>query len=527
MAIAKVTTHPMKHMHMEKTEDTLDACNPQGFPASAAIGALRMTFELANAPEQRHTAQMLAETLSSKAIYLHEQTWKSVSDKGYYEVAGWTIIGNRVTTAEFSLGTIPNILSVLATLRDKGYAPEDEVTLLLAKAMQLQQVRNLCEMLEAKRERLISELPVAAAIRVLAGDTVALGIPLSAFDLAGIEAAAHMLYQTALQAAETGNKRIKSAKVNATLNSSVPKRVAAYCRVSTEMELQEGSFELQMRYYRELVAANPDMELVDVYGDKGKTGRSIAARPAFQRMLIDCEAGKIDMILTKSISRFARNLSECIATLRRLKELGIPVLFEKENINSMEERGELILSIFAAIAQEESNSISQNILWANERRNADGKPHFKPSYGYIKARGDWEWHVNEAQARRVRLAFQMAEQGDSYCDIRQALNAMEYEEKTNLKWTYERLRYLLTNENYTGDYLTNRRISVRGGKRSMRVNRGERTQYFIEGHHEPLVSRERFETVQEKLCMGALHSRDMSHLLARPTCNTKALAQVE
>ena len=228
MAIAKVTTHPMKHMHMEKTEDTIDACNPQRFPASAAIGALRMTFELANAPEQRHTAQMLAETLSSKAICLHEQTWKSVSDKGYYEVAGWTIIGNRVTTAEFSLGALPNTLSVLATLRDKGYSPDDEVTLSLAKALRLQQVRNLCEMLEAKRERLISELPVAAAIRVLAGDTVALGIPLSAFDLAGIEAAAHMLYQTALQAAETGNKRIKSAKVNATLNSSVPKRVAAY-----------------------------------------------------------------------------------------------------------------------------------------------------------------------------------------------------------------------------------------------------------------------------------------------------------
>ena len=207
------------------------------------------------------------------------------------------------------------------------------------------------------------------------------------------------------------------------------KRVAVYCRVSTEMELQEGSFELQMKYYRELVASRPDMELVDIYGDKGKTGRSIAARPAFQRMLADCEAGCIDLILTKSISRFARNLGECIAALRRLKELGIPVLFEKEGLNSLDAQGELMLSIFAAIAQEESNSISQNMLWANERRNAAGQPHFRPSYGYTKARGEWEWHIDEAQARRVRLAFQLAEQEVSYCDIRQALNAMEREEK--------------------------------------------------------------------------------------------------
>ena len=302
------------------------------------------------------------------------------------------------------------------------------------------------------------------------------------------------------------------------------KRVAVYCRVSTEMELQEGSFELQMKYYRDLVASRPDMELVDIYGDKGKTGRSIAARPAFQRMLADCEAGCIDLILTKSISRFARNLGECIAALRRLKELGIPVLFEKEGLNSLDAQGELMLSIFAAIAQEESNSISQNMLWANERRNAAGQPHFRPSYGYTKARGEWEWHIDEVQARRVRLAFQLAEQEVSYCDIRQALNAMEREEKTGLKWTHERLRYLLANTNYTGDYLTNRHISGCGGKRGARVNCGERAQYLIEGHHVPLVSRERFAAVQEKLYAGALRSRDMSHLLAR---HAAALARVE
>lgn len=308
------------------------------------------------------------------------------------------------------------------------------------------------------------------------------------------------------------HKEVDRRHQNVAHNSSVilhdpdRRRVAAYCRVSTDMDMQEGSFEMQTSYFRDMINAHPDMTLVEVYGDKGKTGRSIAARPAFRRMLIDCEAGKIDMIMTKSISRFARNLSECIEVLRRLKTLGIPVLFEKENINSMNEQGELMLSIFAAIAQEESNSISQNMLWANDRRSSEGKPHFKPSYGYTKARGDWEWHVNEAQARRVRLAFEMAEEGRCYVDIRDALNAMERQENTEEKWTYDRLRYLLSNENYTGDYLTNRHISVKNG-RSVRENSGERAQYFIEGHHEPLVSRALFNEVKKKLRTGALNSR--------------------
>ena len=172
----------------------------------------------------------------------------------------------------------------------------------------------------------------------------------------------------------------------------------------------------------------------------------------------------------------------------------------------MTEQGELMLSIFAAIAQEESNSISLNMLWANDRRSSEGKPHFKPSYGYTKARGDWEWHINEAQARRVRLAFEMAAEGRCYSDIRDALNAMERKESTEEKWTYDRLRYLLSNENYTGDYLTNRHISVKNG-RSVRENRGERAQYFIEGHHEPLVSRALFDEVKKKLRTGALNSR--------------------
>lgn len=305
---------------------------------------------------------------------------------------------------------------------------------------------------------------------------------------------------TVVQNSHAGMKR------EMTKQPALQKRVAVYCRVSTEMEMQEGSFEMQTSYYREKIAAIPDMMLADVYGDKGKTGRSIAARPAFRRMLADCEAGKIDMIVTKSISRFARNMSECVEVLRWLKTLGIPVLFEKEGINSMEAQGELVLSIFAAIAQEESHSISLNTLWSNERHNASGKPRFKVSYGYARKRGDWRWRIDEAQARRVRLAFRMAFEGRCYKDIRKTLNDMERAEGTGLDWTQRRLGYLLTNENYTGSCLTNKYVSTTG-QRQVRFNRGERAQYYIEGHHEALVSRELFEAVQEKVRTGGLHSR--------------------
>ncbi len=284
------------------------------------------------------------------------------------------------------------------------------------------------------------------------------------------------------------------------------RRVAAYCRVSTELELQEGSFDKQMSYYRALIAADPGMELVDIYGDRGCTGRSVAARPEFQRMLADCEAGRIDLILTKSISRFARNLSDCIAVLRRLRQLGVAVAFEKERLNTGDAQGELLLSIFAAMAQEESNSISQSVLWAQEQRNASGRPSFRPSYGYARAERDWAWRVDEAQARRVRQAFDMAAAGACYGDMLRALNALEQAEGTGRNWTYQKLRYLLTNPNYTGDCLTNRYIAVPGGGRRVKPNRGERAQYLIEGHHEPLVSRMQFDAVQQRIRSGALRS---------------------
>lgn len=280
------------------------------------------------------------------------------------------------------------------------------------------------------------------------------------------------------------------------------KRVAAYCRVSTESELQEGSYEMQQAYYRDLISQSTDMELVAVYGDKGKTGRSITARPEFQQMIADCEAGKIDMILTKSISRFSRNVADCVETLRKLRTLGIPVLFEREGLNSMDVQGQMVLDLFAALAQEESNSISMNCRWALEQHNASGKPRFKPSYGYYKERGDWVWQIKEDEAKRVRMAFQMASEGYCIASIQRALNELEEQEGTGVTWRARRIRYMLTNINYTGDCLTNKTVTVAGKK--SKVNEGEQTQYYIECHHEPLVDMHTFVRVQELLDSGEL-----------------------
>ena len=153
-----------------------------------------------------------------------------------------------------------------------------------------------------------------------------------------------------------------------------PKRVAVYCRVSTLLDVQDSSFETQRDAYIQMIDGRDDLVLADVYGDHGRSGASINRRLEFQRMLRDCEDGKIDIVMTKSISRFARNLRDCLTTIGRLRELGIPVLFEKEGIDTMDARSELLLNVLAVIAEEESLSIGQNMRWAYERRNAAGDP---------------------------------------------------------------------------------------------------------------------------------------------------------
>lgn len=275
-------------------------------------------------------------------------------------------------------------------------------------------------------------------------------------------------------------------------------RTAVYCRVSTLMDKQDGSFEMQATHYKELIAQAENMELAGIYGDHGKSGRTIKGRPGFQNLLDDCKNGKIDLILTKSISRFARNMKECVETIRGLNDVGVRVYFEKEKIDTSNMVGELFLTILATVAQEESNSISQNIKWSRKRNYQMGRPIERASYGFRSIGKEHKWEIYEPEAERVRLAFCLAAHGFNNARIKEELNALEEEDGTGKVWNQTPLINLLTNYAYVGDYLSNKETPIYvDGELRRRKNRGDADQYYISGHHDPIVSHELFDCVQE------------------------------
>lgn len=281
-------------------------------------------------------------------------------------------------------------------------------------------------------------------------------------------------------------------------------RVAAYCRVSTKLEEQEGSYELQVAHFTEKITANPNMVLVGIYGDNGKSGLRICGRPGLRELMQDCENGKIDLIFTKSISRFARNMADCAELIRDLRQLGIGVIFEKENINSKDSKCDLLLNILAALAQEESHSVSQNTRRAHEQYTMLGRPFGYISYGYYNA-GENLWGICEAEAERVRTAFQMASAGCKYPEIVKELNALEHRDESGIIWKQRRVRYLLRNEVYKGDYYSHKNVCLVPGK-SVK-NKGFRDRYYIEEHHAPIVAPVLFDRVQEIITRGLLQSQ--------------------
>ena len=280
-------------------------------------------------------------------------------------------------------------------------------------------------------------------------------------------------------------------------------RVAAYCRVSTDLEEQEGSFETQVCHYREKIGRSPDMELVGIYGDKGRSGLKASRRPELQRLLRDCRAGKIDLILTKSISRFARSMADCVELIRRLREWRVTVFFEREGLRTDDRKIDLIISILAAMAQEESHSISQNMIRCHEQHASEGRPCGRVAYGYARA-DDGSWQIRPAEAYRVRTAFRMAAEGRSYPEILTALNSIERQEGSGVIWLQKRVKYLLRNVAYQGDYYSHATVCLTPGHQV--VNRGYRDRYYIEEHHEPLVSRAMFARVQRMIEGGLLIS---------------------
>lgn len=282
-----------------------------------------------------------------------------------------------------------------------------------------------------------------------------------------------------------------------------PIRTAAYCRVSTDREEQDGSYDIQMDYFREKITTNPKMVLAGLYGDKGKSGLKLKGRVGLQRLVADCKAGKIDLILTKSVSRFARSMADCVELIEQLRSMKVTIFFEKEDLRSTDVKCDLVLNILAAMAQEESHSISQNTIRSHEQYASEGRPFGRVAYGY-ETEGTTTWRIHPQEAKRVRCAFLMAAEGKSYQEILLELNRMEETENSGFIWLQKRLKYLLSNPIYLGDYNSHATVCLTPGHQV--INKGFRDRYFIEEHHEPLVSKAVFDRVQGLIREGVLAS---------------------
>ena len=275
-------------------------------------------------------------------------------------------------------------------------------------------------------------------------------------------------------------------------------RVAAYARVSTDQEEQETSFEAQCDYYGSLIRNNPEWEYAGLYTDDGISATSTARREGFNRLIADALAGKIDRIITKSVSRFARNTVDSLTTIRKLKEKGIGVTFEKENIDTLDSKGELMITIMSSLAQEESRSISENVTWGWRRRIADGKVSMAYSrfLGYDRGE-DGTPVVNEKEAETVREIYGLFLDGQTPSSIAELLTKQRIPTPGGKeRWAGSTVKSILTNEKYKGDALLQKTFTVDFLTKTAKVNEGEAPQFFVENSHPGIISREVFDLVQ-------------------------------
>ena len=272
------------------------------------------------------------------------------------------------------------------------------------------------------------------------------------------------------------------------LGTKTPLRIAAYCRVSTEMSSQEESFEAQRNFFLSEVTKHRDWILAGIYADNARTATMIKGRTDFQRMMRHAEARQFDYIITKSISRFSRNTSDTMRSISRLNALGIGVYFMEQGYDTMDKGNEMVLSVLASIAEMESRSISENVKITLDKKNSQGTPTRKCCYGYEKS--GTEWVVHRKQAIRVKLAYLMAAHGYSFTEIAERLNQFEAIDHTERNWDCSMVREMLKNEAYKGDILTNK-TTVRhdNSGKSQVENNGIVDQYYIDYHHDPIVGR--------------------------------------
>ena len=274
-------------------------------------------------------------------------------------------------------------------------------------------------------------------------------------------------------------------------------RLAPYCRVSSDSEDQRHSFAAQVKYYTEYTAAHPEYELVDIYADEGITGTEMKKRDDFNRLLRDCRKRKIDRVITKTVSRFARNTAELLTVVRALKELGVSVYFEEQGIDTETLDLEMILTFPGMAAQKESETISENMRWSYRKRMETGEFNCcRAAYGYSLI--DGELQINEAEAKVVRRIFHLYLQGYGKQAIANQLNTegvpKRYDQKT---WYLSAIDYVLNNERYMGDSLLQKSYTTETLPFRKKRNHGEKAQYYVENSNPAIISRETYQATQE------------------------------
>ena len=276
-------------------------------------------------------------------------------------------------------------------------------------------------------------------------------------------------------------------------------RVAAYCRVSTELEQQQSSYDIQIEYYTRHIMQNPNWIFAGVFADDGRSATNTFRRDDFNQLMDQCLKGKVDMVITKSISRFARNTVDCISWVRKLKEKNVAVYFEKENLNTLDDSTEMILTILSSQAQEESRAISTNVKWGYARKFEKGESIRQRSYGFRKA-PTGEMCIMEEEAAVIRNMARWFLDGDSLERIKHRLEDAGIETTTGKKtWSTGTIYNILTNEKimgdvllqktFTADYLTKRRVK----------NSGQQKQYYVKNHHEAIIPKTVYYKIQEEI----------------------------
>ena len=291
------------------------------------------------------------------------------------------------------------------------------------------------------------------------------------------------------------------AKPEAVRASKRQLRVAAYCRVSTDDEEQLTSYEAQKNYYTDKIMTNKEWTMAGIFADEGITGTSARKRPEFLRMIRQCKQGKIDIVLTKSISRFARNTVDCLNYVRALKELGIAVIFEKENMNTLEVDSEILITMLGAFAQSESESISANVRWGIRQAMKEGKAtiQYKYLYGYRKG-DDGKPEIIPDQAEVVRKIYDLFLSGTPVRGIQEYLNASAVPNiNGESKWARSAIDSILTNEKYCGDVLLQKTYIDDCINKKVKKNTGQLPMYLVQNHHEGIISRETFDAAQAEL----------------------------